>query len=100
MVRLYYCMTESSTDRALITLFIIIAILTVIVYFARTPVTIQPARTVVWSNAAPASAGTVVRAVSPVQGSRSRSYSETNYSSVRTNTTPGSTTTTYYYETY
>jgi len=95
-------MTESSTDRTLFTLFIVIAILAIIVYFTRgfatglvRPVTYNTYRTV-----APASAGTVVRAVSPVSSSRSRTYYSSNSSSTYTNTIPGNTSTTTYYENY
>jgi len=95
-------MTESSTDRTLFALFIIIAILAVIVYFTRGFATriVQPVTYSGYRTVAPASAGTVVRAVSPVSSNRSRSYYSSNSSSTYTNTIPGNTTTTTYYQNY
>jgi len=96
-------MTESSTDRTLFALFIIIAILAIIVYFTRGFATriVRPVTyTTQYRTAAPASAGTVVRAVSPVSSNRTRSYYSSNSSSTYTNTIPGSTSTTTYYQNY
>jgi hypothetical protein len=95
-------MTESSTDRTLLTVFIVIAILAVIVYFTRGVATsiVRPVSTTTWRTSNPASAGTVVRAVSPVSSSRSRSYYSSSSSNTYTQTIPGESTSTTYYETY
>lgn len=95
-------MTDSSTDRTLLTLFIVIAILAVIVYLTRGVATsiIRPVTVNSWRTTGAASAGTTVRAISPVSSSRSRSYYSSNSSRTYTQTTPGNSSTTTYYETY
>lgn len=95
-------MTESSTDRMLFALFIVVAILAIIVYFTRGVATtiVRPVTTTTWRTTAPASAGSVVRAVSPVSSTRATYSNSTNYTQTYSNTIPGGTTTTTYYETY
>ncbi|HEY0980063.1 MAG TPA: hypothetical protein VGE18_01495 [Candidatus Paceibacterota bacterium] len=90
-------MTES-TDRTLLALFLIIAILAVIVYFSPRVATRGVVTNRWYTTTAPASAGTVVRGISPVSSSRSQSYySSDSSSSYTTTSTPQNTTTTTYY---
>lgn len=89
-------MTES-TDRTLLALFLIIAILAVIVYFSPRVAT-RGVVTNRFYTTSPASAGTVVRGISPVSSSRSStSYSSDTSSSYTTTSTPRNSTTTTYY---
>lgn len=89
-------MTDS-TDRILLVLFILIALLALVVYFSPRITTVRPMMRTHWySTSAPASAG-VVRSIFPVSSSRnSSSYSNTS-SSYSSTSTPESTTTYYTY---
>ncbi|MFZ4500231.1 MAG: hypothetical protein ACOYMZ_01885 [Minisyncoccia bacterium] len=89
-------MTES-TDRTLLALFLIIAILAVIVYFSPRVANRGMVTNRWYTTTAPASAGTAVRGISPVSNSRSSSYSSNTSSSYTTSSTPQTTTTTTYY---
>lgn len=92
---------RDTLDRFLIILFIVLAIITVIIFFSRRTVRPYAVRgtNTTWTNYAPANTGSVVRAISPVNTSKSNSKNIVNthtYYTYETSTT-GNTT---YYEGY
>lgn len=94
----------TNTDRFLISLFIIIGVITVIVFFSRRVVIGPQAASVRGTTynyqvVAPARAGTVVRAISPVQTTRSSNVIDSRSYYTYT-TVPQQSSTTTYYESY
>lgn len=95
----------TNTDRLLISLFIIIGVITIIMFFSRRVVVGPQAASVRGVNydyqvVAPARAGTVVRAISPVQTTRSSNVIDSSRSYYTYTTVPQQSSTTTYYESY